>query len=203
VYLFTARGFASAGKTIGMTTPNLVLIRHGRTAWNAERRFLGATDLPLDEVGQREAAGLGARWAGAFAAVYSSPLLRARQTAAVLAPPEARIVHDLRELAHGDLEGLDGATAIARHPEFFAAFRADPTDVRPPGADETFGALQRRALAAVRGIALAHPGERVAVVAHQMVIASVLCAVRGAPLSAWRDHGVPNVGAVEIDRSAL
>lgn len=174
----------------------LVLIRHGRTAWNAQRRFLGSTDVPLDEVGQLEAQRLGTIAAGTFEAIYSSPLSRARQTATALAPPSYRIVEDLRELDLGQLEGLAGPEALQRHPEFLAAFReGDPTDLRVPGG-ETMGELLIRAERVLREIASRHrPGERVAVVTHQMVIASLTCSIVADPLMAWRSHGVVNASA--------
>jgi probable phosphoglycerate mutase len=173
----------------------LVLIRHGRTTYNAERRFLGRTDVPLDEVGRDEAARLAAAVRGSFEAIYSSPLLRARQTAEPLAPPDATLEADLCELDLGELEGLSGPEAMERHAPFLAAFReGDPTDLRVPGG-ETFGELLRRSQRAVERIARRHePGERVAVVTHQMVIASLTCTLRGDPLASWRRHGVANVG---------
>ena len=176
----------------------VVLVRHGQTAWNAERRFLGATDLPLDPVGERQVAALGERIGGTFDAVYTSPLLRARQTARVLAPPEAIPVDGLRELGHGALEGLDGEAGVREFPEFFAAFAADPTDARVSGG-ETFREVRDRALAALRAIAAGHaPGARIAVVAHQVVVSTALCTLAGEPLSAWRRFSIPNAGAAVL-----
>lgn len=188
-----------AGET-PMSYVRLLLVRHGRTAWNHERRFLGATDLPLDEVGTAEAAALGARLGGTFTAVYSSPLSRALQTASAIAPPTPVIVDALRELCQGELEGLDGPTALERHPEFFVQFQADPTHCRPPGNNgETLAETRDRALTALVEIASRHAaGTTVAVVTHQMVIASVRCALRGEPLSAWRTYGVPNTGTAAL-----
>jgi broad specificity phosphatase PhoE len=194
------------GQTFAPRPPvALVLVRHGRTAWNAERRFLGSTDLPLDEIGRSEAEALGRSRAGQFTAIWSSPLRRALETAAVLRPPEVEVERDLREIDLGLLEGLTGEEASARYPEFSLAFRADPVDVRPPGG-ETMAEVRDRAMAAILRLAARHTGgARVAVVTHQVVIASVVCTLRGDPLSAWRTHAVPNTGAVELvfDGSAL
>lgn len=173
----------------------LVLFRHGRTAWNVERRFLGATDLPLDAEGTAEVERLAAALGGAFSAIYSSPLSRARQTAEALAPPPIRLVDALRELHQGELEGLTGADALQRYPGFLDSFAADPTDLCVPGG-ESLGAVRDRALAAVRRIAADHaPGDRVAVVTHQMVIASLACTLSGESLASWRRFGVPNTGS--------
>lgn len=172
----------------------LVLVRHGRTAWNAERRFLGCTDLPLDDVGLAEAATLPARpGLLPLTAVYASPLQRALQTARAL-DPAPRVHPDLREMHQGELEGLHGEEAIARFLPFFERWVEDPTGVVPPGG-EALDAVQARAWAAVCAIAAAHvPGDRVALVTHQMVIAAVCTAAAGAPLRDWRGYGVPNVG---------
>lgn len=176
----------------------LVLIRHGRTAWNVERRFLGSTDLPLDAEGTSEATRLASGLQDRFVAIYSSPLARARQTAEALAPPPIRLVDALRELHHGDLEGMTGDEALTQHPAFFASFATDPTDVPVPGG-ESLGQVRDRAMAAVRRIAADHaPGDRVALVTHQMVIASLICTLSGEPLSSWRRFGVPNTGTAVL-----
>jgi broad specificity phosphatase PhoE len=175
----------------------LVLFRHGRTAWNAERRFLGATDLALDEAGVAEVGRL-SHLRSVFDAIYSSPLARARQTAEALAPPPILLVDALRELHQGALEGMTGPEAMAQFPEFFAGFAGDPTDLRVPEG-ESLGEVRDRALGAVRRIAAERsPGDRVAVVTHQMVIASLVCTLSGEALTAWRRFGVPNTGTVVL-----
>jgi broad specificity phosphatase PhoE len=176
----------------------MVLVRHGRTAWNAERRFLGRTDLPLDGVGTLEAERLAAVARGQFDHVYVSPLRRARETALALAPPDGEAVDALQEMGHGEIEGLTGEEALARHAAFFDAFDEDPTDVRIPGG-ETFREVRDRAWAALQLLAAAHrPGERVAVVSHQVVISTVLCTLSGSSLRDWRRFGLPNTGAAVL-----
>jgi broad specificity phosphatase PhoE len=169
----------------------LALIRHGRTAWNVERRFLGVTDLPLDAVGEAQAEALGRTLPLRFDRVWSSPLSRALATARRLDPTPT--VHaGLAEMSQGCLEGLSRDEAVAKYPEFFEQWVADPVDVRIPGG-ETLTECASRGLAAVRHVADLHrAGEIVAVVTHQLVIASVTCAAGGAPLSRWREHGIEN-----------
>jgi broad specificity phosphatase PhoE len=176
----------------------VALIRHGRTAANAERRFVGRTDVPLDDVGLAQAASLGARFAGVFDAVYASPLVRARQTAAPIGDPV--VVQDLIELDQGALEGLAAKEAFARFPEFFATFQVDPASIALPGG-ESLAACADRAHRALDAVLARHrDGDAVAVVTHQMVVASIRCRVARAPLAAWRDHAVDNAAVVWLAR---
>lgn len=168
----------------------VVLVRHGRTQWNAERRFLGRTDIPLDAVGQAQAYAL-ALSMPAFTHVYSSPLSRALETARAL-HPEPVAIHGLEELSQGHLEGLHREEAVARHPEFFAQWLQDPVAARVPGG-ETLQEVADRALRALQGVVRRHKGgEVIAVVTHQMVIATLLCGISDTPLSLWRTRAVDN-----------
>jgi probable phosphoglycerate mutase len=177
----------------------IVLVRHGRTAWNTERRFLGRTDLPLDDTGRGEVARLATHIpAGTFDALYTSPLTRARQTAEALAPPVPVVLDLLRELDLGAIEGMDHAAARARHTAFFQDFDGDPTDAIPPGAPESLAMCRDRVLDALRAICHAHGSARiVGIVSHQLAIAGALCSIAGAPLSRWRDFGLQN-GTISV-----
>lgn len=171
----------------------VALVRHGRTRWNHERRFLGVTDLPLDDVGRAQADALSRSLGRPFTRVYTSPLLRARQTAEVL-DPEPVPVDGLRELCQGELEGLQATDAMGRYPEFFARWADDPRSTRVPGG-ESLGECRDRAMVALDELAGRHRGgEVIACVTHQLVIAGVTCTVLGEGLRCWRDHGVGNTG---------
>jgi len=177
----------------------IALVRHGRTAWNSERRFLGRTDLPLDDTGREEAARLASHLPrGTFDALYCSPLVRARQTAEALAPPIPSVRDAFRELDLGAIEGMDHAAAREEYAAFFQDFDRDPSDVIPPGAPESLAMCRDRVLDALRAISDAH-GSRgiVGIVSHQLAIASVTCSIAGSPLSRWRDFGLPN-GTISV-----
>lgn len=169
----------------------VVLFRHGRTAWNVEGRFLGRSDIPLDDEGRRQARGL-AILAGRFERVYTSPLSRARDTAAALAPPEAVPVPELVEADQGELEGWRAAEALPVWPDFFAAFAADAGAARIPGG-ETLHEVRDRMSATLQRWRDAHPGAVIGAVSHQLAIAALVSGVAGEPVSAWRafrlDHG--------------
>ncbi len=120
----------------------LYLVRPGRTAQNAARRLLGRMDVPLDELGQRQAAALAALPALAGASrVVSSPLARAFDTAAVLGPP---VTVDERwiEIDYGIYDGAE----VTKAPELWKGWDAD-LEYRPPDG-ESLAEMGRRVRAA-------------------------------------------------------
>ena len=162
------------------------LIRHGQTAWNIERRFLGRTDVPLDETGLAQAAALGAAL-GPFERLWSSPSARAMQTAAQLGEP---VPHPgLLEMDMGELEGLDGPSFARNYPHLLGAWREDPSTVVIPGG-ETLAQTQARIVQAWHDIvaeAAAGAHDRIAIVTHQLALGSLLCALSNRPLPDFRD----------------
>jgi broad specificity phosphatase PhoE len=163
----------------------VLLIRHGQTHFNAQKRFCGGrSDPPLDELGRTQALALGQRFAGEVERVYASPLQRARETAAVLG--EATILEELRELDQGALEGCEHHLAVVEHAEFFRAWKRDPTHVSVPGGGESMGALADRVTRGMSRVLRDHDadprGRTVAVVAHQMAQAAFVCRALGKPL---------------------
>ena len=103
-----------------MSTLRLFVIRHGDTAWTGERRYTGSRDVPLAPAGQLQAEAVARALADhAPAAIYSSPLERARATAEAIAKPhhlDVRIEPAFREMGYGVWEGLTRAEVSARFP---------------------------------------------------------------------------------------
>lgn len=103
----------------------LTLVRHGATAYNAQRRFQGQSDVPLSEEGRLQAARLAARLREErFERIFTSDLLRARETASAIAAPHAlEPIADarLREFAFGAWEGLTWAEILAERPHLSEA----------------------------------------------------------------------------------
>jgi broad specificity phosphatase PhoE len=138
----------------------LYLARHGRTAWNAQGRFQGQSDVPLDEVGRAQASALAAALSGKVEAVLASDLLRARETGQIVADalqvPMLGVDPELRERGYGIFEGLNRDEIVARYPEAWAS-RGHDRNFVPPGGEsnvEVLARMQRaieRAAAAVRG----------------------------------------------------
>lgn len=127
---------------------HLHVARHGRTAWNHIGRFQGHSDVPLDDVGRQQAAAFAAalRGAATIEAVISSDLLRAHETATIIAEalqlPFLGADADLRERGYGIFEGLTRDECIARHPEAWAA-KGDDRNYEPPGGERSVHVLER------------------------------------------------------------
>lgn len=180
----------------------LVLLRHGVTAWNRARRFQGHIDIPLDEEGHRQAQ-LAARRLSAepVAAVYASDLGRAVQTAEPIARALGLSLQrdaGLRERHYGAFEGLDHDALEREHPEAFARWRAREPDFPLPGGGETLRSFHARVEAALLRLALRHPGERVVAVTHGGVLDCVYRIASGLDLSAPRRHDLLNASVNRI-----
>lgn len=174
----------------------ILLIRHGRTSFNAEQRFCGGrSDPPLDDRGREQASALD-RFATDVERVFCSPQRRALETAAVLGQPI--VIEALRELDQGGLEGLTYQPAISEHAEFFTAWKRDPTHVCIPGGGESMGTLADRMSAGMTEI-LSHVGTPsggvIAVVGHQMAQAAFVCRAIGRPLRDWPQFQLRNATA--------
>jgi probable phosphoglycerate mutase len=154
------------------------LIRHGETDWNLEGRWQGHADVPLNELGLRQARLLGQRLAREgvrFDAIYSSDLARAFQTAwelgaAVKVP--VQLLPPLREIDLGAWSGLTYPEIQQRFPAEVALL-AQNQDV-PRGGGETMAALRKRVSEAVTAICAHHPGETLALVTHGGCVRALL-----------------------------
>jgi glucosyl-3-phosphoglycerate phosphatase len=137
----------------------LVLWRHGQTVWNAERRFQGQSDIPLDGTGQAQADRAARLLAGLHPdLIVSSDLSRAASTAAALARLaglEVTLDKDLRERHGGCWEGLTDTDIRARYPVAHASWNPPDGEPSPVVAERVAGALHRVAAALAERAALA------------------------------------------------
>lgn len=163
----------------------LILVRHGETLWNREKRMQGHTDTVLSETGRQQAAALGRRLSTmAFAALYSSDLLRAWDTARAIAEQTGReIVTDsrLRERRFGIFEGLTHDEISEAYPHELACFRSRDPDYVVPGG-ESAQAFHARCLPCLQEIAERHRGAEVVVVTHGLVLDALYRAAHGMAL---------------------
>jgi broad specificity phosphatase PhoE len=145
----------------------ILLARHGETDWNAERRWQGHADPPLNELGREQGRALGALLAGrSISAVYGSDLQRARETAEIVAVSlglPVLIEEQLREVDVGEWSGLTTAEIEERFPGALERRRAGGNGWE---RGESFEAMGERIEAALLAIAAAHPGETVLAVTH-------------------------------------
>lgn len=137
----------------------LYLARHGRTAWNLEQRFQGHTDIPLDDTGRAQALELANVLRGRVQAVVASDLLRASESARLIASelqlPMLACDPDLRERCFGIFEGLTRAQCSSRYPELWAQREGD-RDLLVPGGEPPAVVVARMRRGLERAVAQLH-----------------------------------------------
>ncbi len=151
----------------------ILAIRHGQTAWNADARIQGHTDIALDATGHWQAELLVQALADhELHAIYSSDLTRAHQTAAPLARHKSLPVTldaGLRERGFGDFEGLSFAQIEQRWPEQAERWRRRDPDFGARGG-EVLREFRNRVVAAVHRLVRSHRGQCIALVTHGGVL---------------------------------
>jgi len=184
----TGSGNDSAAAPTHLSTL-IMLIRHGETAWNLERRLQGQSDAPLNKTGAMQAQRVGVHVSSlGVQAVYSSDLSRAEDTAAAIARaaslPNVRALAGLRERKLGHhLEGRTLQEARAEFPQAVQALLSGGLSTPIPGGGESTISVCARVADAIEEIAAAHAGERVVIVTHGGVLHNVhmLATGRAAP----------------------
>jgi broad specificity phosphatase PhoE len=168
---------------------NILLVRHGETAWNREGRYQGRTDIPLSPDGETQVRALAVRLAHVpIAIAIASPLARARATAqAILAGRDVELTSEpaLIEISHGAWEGQLSSDVERAHAEMLGTWRSSPDRDVPagPGA-ETLGDVEARAWPVIERVARRlGPDETALVVAHDAVNRVLLCRILGLPLT--------------------
>ncbi|HYA30698.1 MAG TPA: histidine phosphatase family protein [Acidobacteriota bacterium] len=176
----------------------IVLVRHGATDWNLERRCQGSSDRDLSAVGIRQADEIAALLSSEnVSAIYASDLKRARRTAEAIGRrhnlpvlTEARI----RELDHGHLEGLTFNEIKKDFGEFLTRWRTEPAELQVPGG-ERFVDVAERAWSALQQIVERHTGaDNIVVVSHNFPIVGIVCRITGTHLNHYRDFHLDPCG---------
>jgi broad specificity phosphatase PhoE len=184
-----------------MTAPLLVFVRHGETDWNRELRFQGRRDIPLNDIGRRQAARNGRAVAGILASadwrLVASPLGRSVETMRILlaaaGQPDRAFETDpaLVEAHYGEWEGLTLSEIDAGHPEAMKMREADKWGYVPPSG-ESYAMLSQRVAAWWKDCE--HPAF---IVAHGGVLRALMYQLSGLP-----PHDAPHL-AVPQDRVIL
>ncbi len=158
----------------------LILVRHGETIYNAQRRFTGQSDVPLNPLGERQAAALGECLATEHLdVIVTSDLERTRVTAGAIAHNHHLPIQedrDLREMALGEWEGYTYDEVLARNANLVTQWRDDPAIYAPPGG-ETVAQLRDRCARALKRWQTQYPEANVLWVTHGGLIGVLLCHV--------------------------
>ncbi len=167
----------------------LILVRHGETKWNQENRVVGHTGMALNNNGRKQAGLLAqALKDREVSCIYSSPLKRARETAAVIARAHGLhvvTVDALKEVDAGELEGLTFDEVVERYGDFLQEWIKDTPSFSIPGG-ESITELRERTWPAVQRIVNEHPDEVVIAVSHSLAILSIISRALGMNISDFR-----------------
>lgn len=182
-----------------MQATRIIAVRHGETAWNVDTRIQGNLDIGLNEKGRWQAGRLSMALAARepIAAIYSSDLLRAHDTARAIADATQRPLHlveGLRERGFGLFQGKTYAEIEAQHPDEALRWRKRDPDWAPPQG-ESLLALRVRVLHTVRSLAARHLDEQIVLVAHGGVMDMLYRAATGMGLQAPRTWNLGNAAA--------
>jgi broad specificity phosphatase PhoE len=168
---------------------DIVLIRHGSTAWNEQERFRGLAEIELSETGKQQAMATAKSVARLpVSGIYASPVGRALETARIIASPlnlEVKLLPALRDINFGELQGLSFPEAETRYSKIYSQWRRSPHLVKFPGG-ESLAEVRVRASNAVAEIIQTLTEETVVLVSHRVVIGLLIVNYLGLDDSQFR-----------------
>ena len=179
----------------------ILLVRHGGTTASDAGLFAGASDVVLSDAGRAQVARLADRLAGAkIYAAYCSDLRRTVATAEALCAPHGiapTATPSLRELDHGQWEGLSHEHVERQFADEYRAWSADPFTYAPPGGQSGLDVLAR-ALPALRHIVEDSVGRTALVVSHTATNRLLLCALLGVDPRCYRDRLAQDLACLNV-----
>ncbi len=186
------------------------LVRHGQTKSNITGYFMGWSNEDINDPGYAQVRSLSSRLAKfPVAAIYTSPLKRAMNTARILAEPhklELNVLDDLTEIGLGDWQGLHRDEVSQKWPEIWSQSRIDPSVVTFPNG-ENFQQLTERAVRAFNRMVADSTNRHILAVTHDAVIRVLAAHVLGTSNSIYRHMEINNASLsvirVEDDRMRL
>ena len=167
--------------------PHIFLLRHGETEGNERQIFRGRWDLPLNAAGRRQAALAGeALKSISFSSVFASPLLRARETAAEVAPDSTEIAveESLIDIDYGDWTRMQAEAVAHAYPRQYRRWHHEPGNVIFPGG-ERLADVRARIEGFLNGLDARAPDQNILVVSHRVPIKVALCVSLGLADSAF------------------
>lgn len=185
----------------------IILVRHGQTEANVRGHFADSDEIPLTEVGRRQAQNLSVRLARDFTptVLISSTFLRARQTSDILAPVlglKVEVIEGIHERDFGSLRGhpYSRVAEVMSADDLSALNNNDTEKVRAwrPEGGESLDDVRLRAIAALEDVRVRYAGHQIVVVCHGAVIRSIWSHITGD----WgEDYILPNCAAVVINHT--
>jgi broad specificity phosphatase PhoE len=176
-------------ETLGI---RIFLVRHGETDFNLTHRFQGRIDIPLNKEGKNQAHALAlALKDEPLTAIYSSPLIRAMETARSIKAfhPSSLLFEEegLTEMDLGEFDGMQAADWGSQHQDFFKTWRTTPSRLKMPGG-ESLLEVQIRAIDTLERITKPYPlGSTLLLCSHNFVNRTIICHALGLPLDRFRD----------------
>jgi probable phosphoglycerate mutase len=170
----------------------ILLVRHGETDFNLTHRFQGRIDIPLNKEGKNQAQALAlALKDEPLTAMYSSPLIRAMETArsikAIHPSTPLFVEQGLTEMDLGEFDGMEAEYWAAHYQDLFKKWRSSPAEFRMPGG-ESLQEVQMRAVDTLERITKLYPsGISLLFCSHNFVNRTILCFASGIPLDRFRD----------------
>jgi broad specificity phosphatase PhoE len=170
----------------------ILLVRHGETDFNLTRRFQGRIDIPLNTKGRKQAQALAAALKEeSLTAIYSSPLIRAMETARSIKTyhPSTPLFEEegLREMDLGEIDGMEASEWMSKNQEFAEIWRSTPSRLRIPGG-ESLQEVQIRAMETLERILHPYPaGTTLLLCSHNFVNRAILCQALGISLDRFRE----------------
>ena len=180
-----------------MKETEIILIRHGETEWNSQKRMQGHSNSNLSEVGRGQIQALGELMKNvSFDHIYSSDSLRTRQTAEAITQYSGHTLQfdqRIREKNLGVFEGLTSTEAKERHPEIYRLFKTAGANYVIDEGESTQQLLER-AFEFIEEIRLRHPQERVVMVTHGGVVRVLMKHALGLSIDAPTRFIIKNTG---------
>jgi probable phosphoglycerate mutase len=170
----------------------ILLVRHGETDFNVAHRFQGRIDTPLNKKGKNQAQALAlALKDEPLTAIYSSPLIRAMETARSIKAfhPSTPLFEEegLTEMDLGEFDGMQAGDWGSQHQEFYKTWRIMPSRLKMPGG-ESLQEVQIRAIDTLGRITKLYPtGSTLLLCSHNFVNRTIICYALGLPLDRFRD----------------
>jgi broad specificity phosphatase PhoE len=180
---------------------NLYMVRHGQTVASRENRFSGSLDPPLTAVGEAMAEAFARVYTALnWDAIYTSPMLRTRQTADALfrlTGVRPIVEEGLKEVNYGEWEGLRHDEVKERWPEAYEYWADDVASRGTPGRESAFE-VAARAMRVVEAIRARHDRGNVLLISHKATLRVIACALLGLDVRLFRERIAFPVGAVTM-----